>query len=217
MDKLFKQGGLTMKRSRIITPILVLTITLFSLLLFHGCENQTPLAPAAMESGQSIENQTIDKNLRILNLGGSNQSLQKVTQVSEFIYAKYGGSLYLSHSNNQIGLYVGMSLVIPASSMNQDAEVSLTLDDTDFKGALDVVFSPHGTTFSDPALLTIKAEGIDLSGIDPNSLWIYYDNPVTGQWEPMVCERFIISKSGMIIVQNAELPHFSRYAIGDEQ
>ena len=206
-----------MKRSRTITLLLISTISLFSLLLYQGCENQTPLAPVATESGQSVDNSTIDRNLRILHLGGTSQSFQKVTQVSEFIYAKAGGSLYLSHSNNLIGLDVDMSLVIPANSMNQDAEVSLTLDDTDFKGALDVVFAPHGTTFSDPAKLTIKAKGIDLSGVNTGSLWIYYDNPVTGQWEPMVCERFNVSNSGIIMVQNAELPHFSRYAIGDEQ
>jgi hypothetical protein len=206
-----------MKRSCTITLLLIFTITLFSLLLFHGCENQTPLAPVTTESNRSAENTTIDKNLRILHLGSANQSLQKTTQVSEFIYAKAGGSLYLSHSNSKIGLYVSMGLAIPPNSMNQDAEVSLTLDDMDFKGALDVVFGPHGTTFSDPALLTIKAEGIDLSGINPGSLWIYYDNPVTGQWEPMVCERFVVGQSGWIYVQNAELPHFSRYAIGDDQ
>jgi hypothetical protein len=217
MDKLYKQGGLTMKRSRTVTLLLISIITLFSLLLFHGCENQTPLAPVTADNSQVTGNTTIDKNLRILHLGGNNRSLQKASQVSKFIYAKAGGSLYLSHSNSEVGLYASMGLVIPPNSMNQDAEVSLTLDDMDFKGALDVVFSPHGTTFGDPALLTIKAEGIDLTGINPNSLWIYYDNPVTGQWEPMVCERFMVGQGGWIYILNAELPHFSRYAVGDEQ
>ena len=206
-----------MTRSRIIMPFLILTITLFSLLLFQGCKNETPLAPVSSDNTQTITPSTIDRNLKILHLGSTNQGFQKITQVSEFVYAQSGGSLHLDHENDIIDLDVEMSLVIPANSMNQDAEVRLTLDDTDFKGALDVVFSPHGTTFSDPAKLTIKAQGLDLSGVNISSLWIYYDNPVTGQWEAMVCEKFIVSSSGFIYVKEAELPHFSRYAIGEEQ
>jgi hypothetical protein len=217
MDERLKQGCLPMNDYRTTTCHIFLIFSMLFLLLFPGCESHTPLESVAIDKSQTTENFSIDKNLKILHLGQAIRSLDKVTQVSEFIYAQNGGSLYLSHSNNQLGLDVRMLLEIPANSMSQDAEVSLTIDDMDFKGTLDVVFGPHGMTFNDPALLTIKAEGINLSGINAGSLWIYYDNPLTGLWEPMVCERFIISNSGMIHVKNAELPHFSRYAIGEEQ
>ena len=76
--------------------------------------------------------------------------------------------------------------------MSQDVEVSLTVDDEQFMGAMDMVFSPHGTIFNQPALLTIVASGLNLSGYNPNDLGIYYHNEITGQWEEMQRDAFIV-------------------------
>jgi hypothetical protein len=158
----------------------------------------------------------LPSGLRILSLGNQNSSFKKISTVSEFIYKKEGGSLSISHSNSEIGLEAGIYLTIPANSMSVSADVSLTLDDENFMGDLDLVFGPHGLTFSSPALLSIKAVGLDLSQVQTQNLKLYYVNTDTGEWEEMKYDRMIINKDyGFIYVENGRLPHFSRYAIGE--
>lgn len=177
---------------------------------FNACSEQSPLSSTVAEQSKQPQ-----KQLRILPLGISDNSLKKVTTVSKWITAQNGGLLSLQHVGN--GIQVNSSLYILPGAMSQDAEISLTLDDENFMGAMDMVFSPHGTIFKQPALLTIVASGLDLSGYNPDDLGIYYYNEITGQWEEMQRDAFIVDiNTGSIILQNARLPHFSRYAIGAE-
>ena len=84
---------------------------------------------------------------------------------------------------------------------------------------IDATFYPHGITFSGdkPALLNIGAKNVDLSGVNPNTLRLYYDNEETGQWEEIQTYDIIVKQDeGYVKVINAELWHFSRYAIGAE-
>ena len=81
-----------------------------------------------------------------------------------------------------------------------------------------MTFQPHGIIFSQPAILNLEALGVDFSGVNPDDVDIFYDNPATGQWEPMQRDDIIVDVNlGRIQVINARLDHFSRYAIGDEQ
>jgi hypothetical protein len=83
-------------------------------------------------------------------------------------------------------------------------------------GEADLVFGPHGTRFSLPALLTIECKNFDLSGINPGDLKFYYVNE-NGQWqEHPAHEIFVDVQWGTIRVVDAQIPHFSRYAIGME-
>ncbi len=110
-----------------------------------------------------------------------------------------------------------MTLRILPKTISDDVEVSISLDDQQFIGNMDVVFQPHGITFSQPAILNIAASGLDLTGMNPNAIDIYYDNTETGQWEKMEREAILVNiVDGAIVVVNALLPHFSRYAIGAE-
>jgi hypothetical protein len=65
--------------------------------------------------------------------------------------------------------------------MSVSADVSLTLDDEDFMGDLDIEFGPLGLTFSSPALLSIKADGLDLSNVNTQNLKLYYVNADSGE------------------------------------
>jgi len=68
--------------------------------------------------------------------------------------------------------------------------------------------------FANPAILNVEARGVDLNGADSNAIHIYYDNQNTGQWEQMVCDDIIVDvNAGTIQVINAQLLHFSRYAL----
>ena len=124
-----------------------------------------------------------------------------------------GGTLELEHTGDN-KLHISLSLKILSGTISRDAQVSISLDDTQFLVNLDVVFSPHGVTFSQPAILNIEAEGLDLGGINPDVLDIYYDNQEKGQWEPMPRDQIKVDvNGGKIVVKNARLPHFSRYAV----
>ncbi len=113
--------------------------------------------------------------------------------------------------------YASVSLQILPGSMSNDAEIGLNLETTELQGGVAVTFQPHGTVFSTPAILNITAHGVDFAGVDPNSVDIYYDNPETGLWEPMQRDQLIVDIiSGTVQVINAQLPHFSRYALGAE-
>ena len=113
--------------------------------------------------------------------------------------------------------YANISLNILPGTISEDAEVSLEIETTELAGGVAVTFEPHGVTFSSPAILNIDAHGLDFTGVDPNTVDVYYDNPQTGQWELMQRDDLIVdANAGTIQVINAQLPHFSRYAIGAE-
>jgi len=193
------------------------TLILMALLTVAiGCTENDLTAPSF--SDQSTLKS--DNGIKILTISDG-LSLRKVTQISKFINAKEGGVIELIHrgsvKDNNEYLEINCRLEIPAKAMDKDADISLTIDDKLFSGAMDVEFSPHGTIFSTPALLSIKAKGLDLEGIDPQTIGFYYDNQETGEWEEMEYDELKVDvKQGTISVKNAQLPHFSRYAIGTE-
>jgi len=201
-----------MKTYKIISTIL---LTMFMLVLV-SCENNDPLAPEL----NVAQNKVVKKAINILSIGGDSRSLSKVTTVSEWITIEEGGSLELRHQNVLLSnewetLRIDAKLEILKNTISEDADVSLTIDDLQFVGNMDVTFAPHGTTFSEPALLNIKARGLELNGVDPYSLKLYYDNQETGEWEEMEYEEFKYDyENGRIEFKKAQLPHFSRYAVG---
>jgi len=191
--------------------LIAVLVAMTALVFLGGCEKQTPF-----ESDSS--KQTLDPQqdqIRFISFGG-NSSFEKTTTVSKWIARKSGGNLYLTHQGDS-GLVCAVILQILPGTISEDAQVSISIDDEQFIGNLDVEFKPHGITFSQPAILNIKAYGLDLSGFDPNSIDIYYDNPDTGQWELMPRDDIYVNVSlGLVRVTNARIPHFSRYAIGAE-
>ena len=107
-----------------------------------------------------------------------------------------------------------VSLEVIPGAVSEDAELSISLDDEELVGDVYLTFGPHGTIFDPPALLNIEASGLDLSAGDPSTIDIFYDNQNTGEWEPMPREALIVDQNeGYINVINAQLPHFSRYAV----
>ena len=82
-------------------------------------------------------------------------------------------------------------------------------------GNIDASFHPHGITFSQPALLNIEAKHIDLSNVDPDAIRMYYVNEETAEWEEIQTYDIIVKQDeGYIKIIDAELHHFSRYAVG---
>ncbi len=191
------------------------TMAILLLTLMYSCDTMNPSAPQVTDAKIQQDNQ----NVKILNFGLPQTNLKKITSVSKWMTALDGGWEQLFHVGEDTTdlMFVYSLINIRPNTMSADAEIGLTVDDQNFAGAVDVEFAPHGITFSEPALLTMYAYGLDLSGVDVNNLNFYYQNTETGLWEPMVYQYLYVSvEYGIIYLLNGELPHFSRYAIGTE-
>lgn len=112
------------------------------------------------------------------------------------------------------GVNLKITLTVLPETISEDADLTLSVDDQQLVGNVDVVFTPHGITFSQPALLNIEARGLDLSGVDPSKIDIYCDDTDAGVWEKMERNQVLVDPAaGHIQVIDARIPHFSRYAL----
>ena len=181
---------------------------------FFSCEQMAPNSAIGEESVQSRASAvTADgKTIYFLDFAeNSANSLNKVTTKSKFINKSSGGSFVLKASTPQFN--VAFKLLVPANSIDHSKTVSMTFDDHNNLGFTEVVFGPHGTQFSSPALLDIEASGLNLSGLNPNNVKLYYVNE-NGHWEEMVAGSVSVSiPTGTVYVNDAQIPHFSRYAL----
>ncbi len=191
------------ERIKNISTILNIGIFIGMILFIVSCSMEnSPVAPN--------EDKTL-KKIEILKFKNIKPSLKKTVKVSQAISANKGGKLVLNHTLDDEGLvYVKISFEVLPNTINEDTEISLVLDDD----SMDLKFSPHGLTFSQPAILNIYAMGLDLKGLNPNAIRVYYDNPESGQWEEMEHKAVTVNiLSGYIKIQDVRIPHFSRYVV----
>ena len=174
---------------------------------FNACTEQSPLDSSKTGNGE----------LNFLKIGESVTRLSKKVSTSEFVTYKDGGELIVEYKgieNDNGAVEAKLTLKVFSETISEDAELVMSLDDQVLVGNVDVGFEPHGITFSSPALLTIEAKSLDLSGVNPHLINIYYDNPETGEWELMNSYGVIVkTEDGYVKIIDAELPHFSRYAV----
>ena len=201
-----------MKLSKLIKKTLGIALAALAI-TFSGCDQQNNVI-APDSSAQKERPTAVAADGKTIQFIGFNEnhrsSLNKVYTVEEYVTKKRGGKLEIS----TIDAY--FSLDIPSKSIDFDKVVSMTYDDQNFLGFTDVVFGPHGTQFSKPALLNVSLQNMDLTGINPNKVSLYYVND-NGQWEKMVVESITVEPvTGTVIVLNAQIPHFSRYAVASE-
>ena len=109
---------------------------------------------------------------------------------------------------------IKVELTVLPQSVIAATELVLVLDGLN----VDMEFGPDGLVFQNPALLNVTATGLDLSNVNEETLDLYYDNTVTGQWEKVERENVIVTKAtGTLQIVNARIPHFSRYAVAWSQ
>ncbi len=189
---------------------------------FSGCSKNTPFTPN--DAGQELlsVNQPISPSGKQINFITWNneqkdgiRSLNKSYTASEWISKRKGGALYMGVEGTVKGgngVSVKTHFAVTPNSISEDAEVTLTFDDE----KIDFVFGPSGTTFDPPALLNLVIYGLDLTGVDSESIGFYYVSP-DGAWEIMPSEQVIVNqKYGFIRIVNAQISHFSRYALSKD-
>ena len=150
---------------------------------------------------------------KILVFGSGNPALKKVIPVSQHVSWKDGGELILDYKgfeHNNGNVEVKMTLKVFAETISRDAVLQMGLDDQDFI----VSFGPHGITFSQPALLNIEAKNLDLSGVNPETVALYYLDSKKGDWEKMDTVEIIVNlEQGYLKFVDSQIHHFSRYAL----
>ncbi|MBC8186199.1 hypothetical protein H8E88_34380 [candidate division KSB1 bacterium] len=195
-------------------PAVAIICLLVIAFIFNGCSKD--FFPRAAEDEVITDEVKKPFNLQFLSYGKVLPSLKKTILVSKFISEDEGGILHLQYKiETETGdVHVNMKLKVHKNSLPDDAEICMSIDDEQFLGDLDIVFGPHGTDFTEPADLDISVDGLDLSGEDASSIDIYYYDEANDDWIPMNSQSVKVdADKGKIKVQQAELPHFSRYAL----
>jgi len=216
-----------MKKSRnFISSLTTAALVTGLALTFNACTENSPLNVEA--NLPSSENE-----LHFISLGQESPSLNKkgkkdkkgkkgkdakvLVEVTEFVTYKDGGELIIDYKGDEHrggDESVKTTFKVFSETISQDAGLVLSMTDALLSGEVDVSFQPHGITFSEPALLNIEAKNIDLSGVKTKNIGIFYVNEETGKWEEMQTYDIIVKKKeGYLKIIDAEIPHFSRYAV----
>ena len=196
-------------QKNLIVSLIAMVLTVGLVLNFVGCMNTSPVVPEANSFSSKSGPQFI-------SLGKRNPSLNKIIKVSSLVTREDGGELVLEFkAHKKKGVQVKLVLEVPPESISEDAELTLSIDDEMLIANVDIQFGPHGITFSKPALLSVEAESLDLSGIDSDAeIGFYYFDPETCQWEEMEAEEIEVDlDEGEIEAEDCKVPHFSRYAV----
>lgn len=187
--------------------------TALLMLLFSSCQTEVfNPADAEVPAPDRAVAETVDgRSIQFLSMSAIHyNSLNKITTSSKYVPMNAGAELKLKAKGN---LTAEIKLNILSNTIDYSKTVTMQFDDNNFAGFSDIVFGPHGTQFSAPALLDFEVTGIDLTGINPANVGLYYVND-NGQWEEIVCGQIEVNVGAEIIaVQDAELHHFSRYAL----
>ncbi len=113
-------------------------------------------------------------------------------------------------------LEVAVGLHVPAHAVSEPAMWGVRLSADSLVTEISFLFGPAGLEFLRPAKLKIDAEGINLQGVDPQSVGLYcYDE--SGLWELIepICLRVRVGSED----HDSEIRglwwinHFSRYAL----
>ena len=188
----------------LMVPLIAFVLSAGLALNFVGCTNNSPITPE-------------DKSeLHFIPLGNGNPSLNKIVKVSAWVTKEDGGELVLEFkAHKKKGVQVTLVLEVPPESISEDAELTLSIDDELLIVDVDITFGPSGITFSKPALLSVDAKWLDFSEIESRKeIGFYYYNPDTGEWERIEVKNIQVNlNNGKIMVDDAKIPHFSRYAV----
>ncbi|MDH3216370.1 MAG: hypothetical protein OEN01_08770 [Candidatus Krumholzibacteria bacterium] len=165
-----------------------------STLLFasFGCESVT--APESSEDFFVVDGPNF---VRILSTSSSGdyEPMAMSGPVSAMVSASEGGTL----TNGRV------TLEFPAGALSEDTEITMEMLND---GTLGVELSPHGIQFNAPVVLSMGLEGTTAEGMAA-SLATYYDNPESGQHEPIPMAAPVDANTTRALID-----HFSKYRDG---
>ena len=208
-----------------------LTISLFTILLFTGCDPESDLTspvgnPAKLISIQNLPEEIISENQysypkededRLYPPGADSifilvdipSVMSPQLRISKVIDGRIGGDLIIDfeyYTSPKDTITIIASLIFPPGSFDGLKEISMVMDNK----IGTISFYPH-MVFNIPALLNLKYNGINLSDINTNSINFVYQND-DGLVEQVIYDAIkVLPEVGYLELMNASLEHFSRY------
>ena len=181
----------------------LITFSLLSFLLFFGCNQDSEILTPVEESSNQ------DYTFISLPTPTGGLSVETIYTFSEEISGEQGGIFFnqFSYQGGPFGnVTVQSRLLFPENSFSGYEDITKTYN-TDYAT---MEYGPS-MSFNTPVICGLRFYGLDLSGVDPNTVrFVYIAND--GAIEVVEYESISINvASGYIWVKNAELNHFSRY------
>jgi hypothetical protein len=196
-----KQNGVNMKR----------LIALFALgILFYACSENTDLVNPA-KNNNSLSNQSNTTLSWLSSHMSKGSSFIGMDQVSgeQDVDLTVGGDVTANFVSTDGKKTISATLHVPAHALTNHSHLRFHMKVDNDK--LSIQFQPHPTFFDIPLSLDLEYTGIDLTGVDPTTIYFaYLDDPTTG----FIIENnhiYIDKTSGTIRISAGEIPHFSEY------
>ncbi len=181
----------------------LLTLSLFSFLLFFGCDENADLT-------SPVDNLKSEKANWISLPQMEGMHIENSFTVSKRINGAQGGflSMYESYSGGPFGtVIIDAELKFEQGAYPGNKLISMTNDDFECSAS----FEPSFSKFNRIVTYSITYTGIDLSNIDPINVKFAYI-ATNGNLEYAQHEGINVDVStGTIQIINALIPHFSRY------
>jgi hypothetical protein len=180
----------------------LLTLGLLLFLVFFGCNRESDIT-------SPIGNNSIQEPHWLVSLPSNGLGVETVTSASKYCDGSKDNQIYIDAHipGGQYGeVHVQSTLVIKKNSFSGFLTISTSIDDEN----LTTTFGPS-YVFNQPLEYTLQLTGVDLTGINPNTVDFVYQ-AANGSIYP--CEHDQIEfdfNNGRIKVQKAKIPHFSRY------
>ena len=198
----FQKTGVQMKR-------LVALSLVALLILFTACQNEGPVSPD-MSGSQKVSKTTVHWIGLPQN---ADQKLAKSFSTSSLITVAEGGTLAIDESYTStegVAVHASSSIYFAPGCVPQDTDITMEIDDQTGVST----FNPH-MVFNFPAVLNQTFSGLNLTGINPDNVKLYY-LAEDGNYEAMQCDNLIVDvATGTITVVNGKIPHFSLYGYGE--
>lgn len=123
-----------------------------------------------------------------------------------------GGSISVSDPKSPLS---GTRLDIDPGTLRSDLRISISSGSADgrpsrYQSGADIILGPDGSTFSQPATLTVPFKDRDADGrpIPPEFLRIWTYDPASGRWFPL---ETLVDPKGKTV--SAAISHFSLYRV----
>lgn len=137
-------------------------------LTLTGCTEESVFSPSGEANLASPGGTEID----FIRWNTNSRTLQKTYSARTWIEKSKGGLLRMRAKEGDVELK--LEFEVSPNSIDASKEISVTFDD----GNIDFTFGPSGTTFNPNALMDFAVVGLDLSGVNPKDIKLYYANKV---------------------------------------
>jgi hypothetical protein len=180
----------------------LLTLIIFSFLLFIGCNQESEVtAPTTSSTNPSVEKQWIT-----LPNNGSLSVEETFTKTKKNADGSRGWNIVVDHTFSN-GVRTYGDLDCPKNAYDGKLTFSYTLS----SDVTVIDFDPSPFTFNIPVEYTIIYEGLDLTGVNPEDVDFYYVAPGGALVKAEYTRLEVNIATGRLFVLDAKLPHFSRY------